>query len=211
MNRFILRNKDKVRKVAQKRPGLRIQSKDPDEEIRIKCIISIGLDLMDILKLSNKTMSSIIFNSYLTCILLASTQLYVLFYSLYSSIYWLASGNFLLALLSFLRLYNISNSGEVLRSCVIKARFELEKYKSENVQRNQPKTKFLIKLLDRASDSPIQPYSFFNLGHTNLAKTVATVAGYLTLLLRFKVGPSTMQTSATITHQNWNGTLHHII
>ena len=160
-------------------------------------VIDIGLDLTIIVRKTNKMLQGMIFNTYLTCLLLLPAQLYLALYFLCSATSetdalkkfpgYIAAWTFtILSLLSAYRMYTITLEGQNLSNRMQKSRWKLDKFKSENIWYRHDKLEFLMKELLLLSPSPITPYSSFSLSYGTFIKCCGTIVGYLVILIKMK-------------------------
>ena len=157
-------------------------------------VVNTGVSLTSVINKTNKAFGGMIFNTYCTCLILSTISLYgassvfLPNMAMSKQLIWpFTVAQLMLALMSFLRVYYITNAAQKMIKVIKKARMSLE-YFIECVDTNR-----LMKLgplrhqLKILSDSPITPMSTFSLCNSTLLSTSATVLTYLIILIQFKL------------------------
>ena len=169
--------------------GHNVMSKD-----EITRLVNSGLSLANTVAKANKTFGGMIFNTYCTCLLLATISLYgassvfLPKMTLSKQLIWpFTAAQVILATMSFLRVYYITNTAQKMIKTIKQARLRLEylkEYKDLNEIKHVGPLRHQLKIL---SDSPITPMSTFSLCNSTLLSTSATVLTYLIILIQFKL------------------------
>ena len=157
-------------------------------------LINSGLSLTNIVTKTNETFGGMIFSTYCTCLLLSTISLYgassvfLPEMTMSRQLIWpFTTAQLILAMMSFLRVYYITNAAQNLKRTIKEARISLE-YFIENQDMAQIRHIGLLRhQLRMLSDSPITPMSTFSLCNSTLLSTSATVLTYLIILIQFKL------------------------
>ena len=165
-----------------------------EDKEAIDRIVDTGVSMTSAIAIANKTFGGMIFNTYCTCLLLGTISLYgasSLFLpniAISKQLIWpFTVAQVLLAIMSFLRVYYITNTAQKMIKIIKKARISLEyfiEYVNTTQIRNTGPLRHQLKVL---SDSPITPISTFSLCNGTLLSTSATVLTYLIILIQFKL------------------------
>ena len=157
-------------------------------------LVDAGTNLTNIISKFNDTFGGMIFNTYCTCLLLSTISLYGA-----SSVFLpnttlnkklilsFTSAEFILATMSFLRVYYLTDSAQKLSKAIKVARAKVEYLTGKENIIGNGNVRLLRHQLSVYSNSPINPLSTFSLSNGTLLSTSATVLTYLIILIQFKL------------------------
>ena len=164
------------------------------EKDEIAQLINSGLSLTNVVTKTNETFGGMIFNTYCTCLLLATISLYgassvfLTKMTMSKQLIWpFTTAQLILAMMSFLRVYYITNATQNLIRTIKEARISLEHFIDYQDKAQISHIRSLRHHLRTLSDSPITPMSTFSLCNGTLLSTSATVLTYLIILIQFKL------------------------
>ena len=157
-------------------------------------VVNTGVSLSSVVTKTNKAFGGMIFNTYCTCLILSTISLYgassvfLPNMAMSKQLIWpFTVAQLMLALMSFLRVYYITNAAQKLIKVIKKARMSLEYFLECVDKTGITKVGPLRHQLKILSDSPITPMSTFSLCNSTLLSTSATVMTYLIILIQFKL------------------------
>lgn len=168
------------------------EEKEEEEDSKRRKILSTGALLLKITRQIDKSFEGIILNTYINCLIQATSTLYAGFSFFFNKLegvqnYILTPFCFLLTFLSILRLLHYTKAGQYLATSMEECTETLK-----DIQMIRPKEMNFnyIKVLkqdmrDKAA-SPINPFSAFSLSNSTLIGTFATILTYLIVLIQFK-------------------------
>ena len=157
-------------------------------------LISTGLSLMKIVRKIDGSFGGIILNTYINCVFLSISTLYVsssiLFYKDQEgteAMIFSTCGCISIFLLCVLRLLYLTSSGQQLATTMKACSHALDKTKIETTkEQHSNDLKLLKKDLNHYCHCPINPQSAFSLSNSTLIGTFATIITYLVVLIQFK-------------------------
>ena len=167
-------------------------------DMDIERLISMGLVLVRLTRKVDKTFGGMIFNTYISCILMSTATLYTglnvfLSDSISMSRYFGTCTALSIVLLSLIRLFYLTNIGQSLETSMKKSLRLLNRVNMENDGSNvkywklmSQNMELLKNELNCQSDPPIKPCCVFGLSNGTLVSTFATIITYLIVLIRFK-------------------------
>ena len=162
-------------------------------------IIDAGLDLGRAVKMINKTLQGILATTITTCTVSSALSLYlfVAISTLYQKgnvvtglpIFSASAGT--ICLIYLVRLYYLTNCGQLLGNVIKEARFNLQEYRLENmkyIEDNFIVSQQLIVLQERmcCGDFPIFPFAVFSLSTSTFVRTIIAVLGYVVILIKLR-------------------------
>ena len=161
-------------------------------------ILSLGFSLMEVIKEMNVSLTGIIVNTYLTCLIVATATLYssstILFERSFVLILFSAA-NFCVSLLTINRLIWITDCGYRLSLSMKNCSYHLERLKISRGSVDEDDFRLLKEELKYYSDAPITPLSAFSVSTSTLLGAFGTIITYLIVLLQFKVSEPSGETS----------------
>ena len=187
---------------------------DKEEELKEERIFSIGRCLLKVTNDIDKTLGGMILNTYINCLLLATTSLYSgssVFFNKSdgTSVYFITGVCFLITVLSLLRLMYQTNAGQSLASAMEETLETLNEVQMSTLDdRNYRHIKLLKENIKDKSTSPINPFSAFSLSNSTLIGIFATILTYLIVLIQFKAAEDEEKTKLLIDIRNM---LQHIM
>ena len=153
-------------------------------------ILSLGSNLIGVIKEINVSLTGIIVNTYLTCLIVATATLYssstILFERSFVLILFSAA-NFCVSLLTINRLIWITDCGYRLSLSMKNCSYHLERLKISKGSVDEDDFRLLKEELKYYSDAPITPLSAFSVSTSTLLGAFGTIVTYLIVLLQFKV------------------------
>jgi len=166
-----------------------------------KRLISIGSVLVKTVQKLDTSIGGMVLNTYASCLLLSTATLYVgssIFFNncIHYCTCFYTLGSVSIAVLSLVRLFYLTNSGQNLTISMKKSLQTLNRVDMEhdNSGCHTQKERMLISKnmellkteLKDQSDSPINPCSAFSLSSGTLLGTFANIITYLIVLIQFK-------------------------
>ena len=153
-------------------------------------ILSLGSNLLEIVKEMNVSLTGILVNTYITCLIVATGTLYssstILFQkSLFLILF--SAANFCISLLTINRLIWMTGCGHSLSLSMKKCIHQLERLKISKGSVDDDDFQLLKEELKHYSDAPITPLSAFSVSTSTLLGAFGTIITYLIVLLQFKV------------------------
>ena len=138
----------------------------------------------------NVSLTGIIVNTYLTCLIVATATLYssstILFERSFVLILFSAA-NFCVSLLTINRLIWITDCGYRLSLSMRNCSYYLDRLKISKGSVDEDDFRLLKEELKYYSDAPITPLSAFSVSTSTLLGAFGTIVTYLIVLLQFKV------------------------
>lgn len=172
--------------------SIMVNENNIEDQFKVDKIFSIGKRLLKVTNNIDKTMGGIILNTYINCLLVATTTLYA-----GSSVFFNKSNGmegcflsiccFSMTALSLLRLIYHTNAGQYLASSMEKSLESLNEL--QMIISNGKQSSYVKSLKEDIRDkctSPINPVSAFSLSNSTLIGTFATILTYLIVLIQFK-------------------------
>ena len=163
-------------------------------------LVSIGKGLLDVTKIIDRALQGMILNTYICCLLTATTTLYAassVFFNRNTGMasYFISFCSFLMTALSSLRLISHTNAGQHLASAMEVCGGKLDEILMIRCKDEQSrKIKILTQNVKDRSTSPIHPFSAFSLSNNTLVGTFATILTYLIVLVQFKAAEDEVNT-----------------
>ena len=153
-------------------------------------ILSLGSNLIGVIKEINVSLTGIIVNTYLICLIMATGTLYssstILFQRSFSLILFSAS-NFCISLLTINRLIWLTAFGHQLSLSMKNCAHHLQRLKITLRDVDEQEFQLLKEELKYYSEAPITPFSAFSVSTSTLLSAFGTIITYLIVLLQFKV------------------------
>ena len=153
-------------------------------------ILSLGSNLIGVIKEINVSLTGIIVNTYLICLIMATGTLYssstILFQRSFSLILFSAS-NFCISLLTINRLIWLTAFGHQLSLSMKNCAYHLQRLKITLRDVDEQEFQLLKEELKYYSEAPITPFSAFSVSTSTLLSAFGTIITYLIVLLQFKV------------------------
>ena len=143
-----------------------------------------------------------ILNTYISCLLVATSTLYVgssVFFNKHEGIavYLIALSCFLLTVLSMIRLIYHTTAGQNLSSIMEESSSALNEIQmTRDKDKKSNRFKILTQNVKDKSLSPINPFSAFSLSNSTLIGTFATILTYLIVLIQFKAAEDEEKTKS---------------
>ena len=149
--------------------GLDIEH-EGEETIDEEQIISIGSSLIKVVRKLDSSLSGMVSNTYINCLLVSTSTLYVsssVFYNKYQgmAMYFYCGGKFGMAILSVMRLLFLTNAGQRLGNSMKASKRTLDKIKMKNNDRPSHDMNQLKQDLKHISPSPITLFSALSLSN----------------------------------------------
>ena len=164
----------------------------------------IGTILIKIVRKLNVSLSCLIFNTYFTCLLLATSALYttssILFNNESNAVYAYSAANFLFSLLYCGRLLWLTNSGHNFVEAMKRCTHQLDRIKFTDTTINADDVQLLKQDFRYYCEAPIVPFSAFTLSNSTLVGTCATIITYLIVLVQFKGSENGTTFAITTSH-----------
>ena len=153
-------------------------------------ILSLGSNLIGGIKEINVSLTGIIVNTYLICLIMATGTLYssstILFQRSFSLILFSAS-NFCISLLTINRLIWLTAFGHQLSLSMKNCSYHLQRLKIAERDVDEEGFQLLKEELKYYGEAPITPLSAFSVSTSTLLSAFGTIITYLIVLLQFKV------------------------
>ena len=153
-------------------------------------ILSIGFNLIEVIKEMNISLTGIIVNTYLICLIVATGTLYssstILFQRSFALILFSASC-FCISLLTINRLIWLTYFGHQLSSSMKNCSYQLQRLKITTRDVDEQEFQLLKEELKYYCEAPITPLSAFSVSTSTLLGALGTIITYLIVLLQFKV------------------------
>ena len=153
-------------------------------------ILSLGSSLMEVIKEMNVSLTGIIVNTYLTCLIVATATLYssstILFERSFVLILFSAA-NFCVSLLTINRLIWITDCGYRLTLSMKKCTYHIERFKVSETCVDKDDFQLLKEEMRYYMEAPLTPLSAFSVSTSTLLGAFGTIVTYLIVLLQFKV------------------------
>ena len=153
-------------------------------------ILSLGSNLIEIIKEMNVSLTGIIVNTYLICLIVATGTLYssstILFQRSFALILFSASC-FCISLLTINRLIWLTYFGHQLSSSMKNCSYQLQRLKITTRDVDEQEFQLLKEELKYYCEAPITPLSAFSVSTSTLLGALGTIITYLIVLLQFKV------------------------
>ena len=161
-------------------------------------ILSLGSNLLEIVKEMNVSLTGILVNTYITCLIVATGTLYssstILFQkSLFLILF--SAANFCISLLTINRLIWMTGCGHSLSLSMKKCIHHLERFKVSKGGVDYDDFQLLKEELRYYMEAPITPLSAFSVSTSTLLGAFGTIVTYLIVLLQFKVSEPSGETS----------------
>ena len=154
-------------------------------------VLSLGSSLMEVIKEMNISLTGIIVNTYLTCLIVATATLYsastILFVRSFVLILFSAA-NFCVSLLTINRLIWITDCGYRLSLSMKTCTYHLERFKVSETGVDKDDFQLLKEEMRYYMEAPITPFSAFSVSTSTLLGAFGTIVTYLIVLLQFKAG-----------------------
>ena len=153
-------------------------------------ILSLGSNLIEIIKEMNVSLTGIIVNTYLICLIVATGTLYssstILFLRTFVLLLFSASC-FCISLLTINRLIWLTYYGHQLSLSMKNCSHELQRLKITKLDVDEQEFQLLKEEMKYYSEAPITPLSAFSVSTSTLLGALGTIITYLIVLLQFKV------------------------
>ena len=153
-------------------------------------MLSLGSNLLEILKEMNVSLTGILVNTYITCLIVATGTLYssstILFERSFVLVLFSAA-NFCISLLTINRLIWMTGCGHSLSLSIKKCIHQLERFKVSKGGIDDDDFQLLKEELKYYGEAPITPFSAFSVSTNTLLGAFGTIVTYLIVLLQFKV------------------------
>ena len=153
-------------------------------------ILSIGFNLIDVIKEMNVWLTGIIVNTYLICLIVATGTLYssstILFQRSFALILFSAS-NFCISLLTINRLIWLTAFGHQLSLSIKNCSYHLQRLKITERDVDEEGFQLLKEELKYYGEAPLTPLSAFSVSTSTLLSAFGTIITYLIVLVQFKV------------------------
>ena len=153
-------------------------------------ILSLGSNLIGGIKEINVSLTGIIVNTYLICLIMATGTLYssstILFQRSFSLILFSAS-SFCISLLTINRLIWLTPFGHQLSLSMKNCSYHLQRLKIAERDVDEEGFQLLKEELKYYGEAPITPLSAFSVSTSTLLSAFGTIITYLIVLLQFKV------------------------
>ena len=152
--------------------------------------MSIGFNLIDVIKEMNVWLTGIIVNTYLICLIVATGTLYssstILFQRSFALILFSAS-NFCISLLTINRLIWLTAFGHQLSLSIKNCSYHLQRLKITERDVDEEGFQLLKEELKYYGEAPLTPLSAFSVSTSTLLSAFGTIITYLIVLVQFKV------------------------
>ena len=153
-------------------------------------ILSLGSSIMEVVKEMNVSLTGIIVNTYLTCLIVATATLYssstILFQRSFVLVLFSAA-NFCISLLTINRLIWITDCGYRLTLSMKKCTYHIERFKVSETCVDKDDFQLLKEEMRYYMEAPLTPLSAFSVSTSTLLGAFGTIVTYLIVLLQFKV------------------------
>lgn len=156
-----------------------------------KDIIEIGFNLIKVVKIMDKAFAPMIANTYFTCMLVATGELYlassVFFYKGKFEVSLLSAAGLSIAWLAIFRASQITKHGHFLTKLMKKCSYHLDRFSfKESNDLNSGVVELLREEFKSNCDTPIAPYSAFTLSFSSLLGFFGSIVTYIIVLLQFR-------------------------
>ena len=162
------------------------------EDSKCKPMLSTGISLFKTTRLIEKAFGGIILNTYINCLLQATSSLYAGSSFFFNNshgiqVYTMSGVCLLLTFISILRLLHYTKAGQYLATCMDECVETLTEIQMNDYNDAKcPYLKIMKQDLKDKATSPISPFSAFSLSNSTLIGTFATILTYLIVLIQFK-------------------------
>ena len=153
-------------------------------------ILSLGSNLLEIVKEMNVSLTGILVNTYITCLIVATGTLYSSSTILFEKSLFLilfSAASFCISLLTINRLIWMTGCGHSLSLSMKTCIHRLERFKVSKGGVDDDDFQLLKEELRYYMDAPITPLSAFSVSTSTLLGAFGTIVTYLIVLLQFKV------------------------
>ena len=161
------------------------------DEIQEKMIISVGFNLIKVVKRMDKAFASMIVTTYCICMLVATGALYlsssVLFSKGECEVTLLSAAGLSITWLAIFRVYQMTKYGCSLAKKMKKCSYQLDRFQfSDPTNLENGSVQLLREEFQNNHEAPIAPYSAFTLSSSSLLALFGTIVTYIIVLLQFK-------------------------
>ena len=155
-----------------------------------KEILSIGFNLIKVIKKLDVVLAPMITNTYFICFLSATGFFYlssgVLFLGLQCEVVLLSIAGISIAWLAIFRVYEETKYGHMLAKGMEKVVYHLDRFRLMDENINSKEMELLKEEFRYHCEAPIAPYSAFTLSTSSLLGQFGTIITYLIVLLQFR-------------------------
>ena len=160
-------------------------------ELQEKMIISVGFNLIKVVKRMDKAFASMIVTTYCICMLVATGALYlsssVLFSKGECEVTLLSAAGLSITWLAIFRVYQMTKYGCMLAKKMKKCSYYLDRFQFNDPNNsNSGLVQLLREEFQDNHEAPIAPYSAFTLSSSSLLALFGTIVTYIIVLLQFK-------------------------
>ena len=154
-------------------------------------ILSLGSNLLEVVKEMNISLPGMIVNTYFSCLVVATATLYnsstILFDRNHDILYLLSIANLCISTLTISRLVWLTDVGHKLSLSMKNCTYHLERFKITKGGVDEDDFQLLKEELKYYGEAPITPFSAFSVSTNTLLGAFGTIVTYLIVLLQFKV------------------------
>ena len=156
-----------------------------------KAIVSIGFQLIKVVKKIDSTFEGMLMNTYFVCVLSTTANLYssttILFNREHAELWVLSAAYLSISCLTISRLFWVTDYSHSLTGAMKKCAYYLDRFVAINVKSDKEGIQLLKQDLRYYSESPINPFSAFTVSTSTFVGVFGTIITYLIVLLQFKV------------------------
>ena len=162
-----------------------------NNELQEKIIISVGFNLIKVVKRMDKAFASMIVTTYFICMLVATGALYLSSSVLFSrgecEVTLLSAAGLSITWLAIFRVYQMTKYGCSLAKKMKKCSYQLDRFQfSDPNNLENGSVQLLREEFQNNHEAPIAPYSAFTLSSSSLLSLFGTIVTYIIVLLQFK-------------------------
>ena len=160
-------------------------------ELQEKIIISVGFNLIKVVKRMDKAFASMIVTTYCICMLVATGALYLSSSVLFSrgecEVTLLSAAGLSITWLAIFRVYQMTKYGYMLAKKMKRCSYHLDRFQFNDPNNsNSGLVQLLREEFQDNHEAPIAPYSAFTLSSSSLLALFGTIVTYIIVLLQFK-------------------------
>ena len=165
-----------------------VNSNDTEQE---KMLITVGFNLIKLMKRIDKACAPIIINTYFICMLVATCELYLGSTAFFNrgkyEVTLLSIAGLSVAWLAIFRVHQMTKCGHGLTELMKKCSFHLDRTDFKDPDNlNSGVVQLLREDFRNNCDALIAPYSAFTLSYSSLLGFFGTIVTYIIVLLQFK-------------------------
>ena len=168
-----------------------LMEENSNDTVQEKIVITVGFNLIKLIKRIDKACAPMIINTYFICMLVATCEFYLgssaLFYRDKYEVTLLSIAGLSTAWLAIFRVHQMTKQGHGLTVLMKKCSFHLDRIDFKDPDNlNSGVVQLLREDFRNNSDALIAPYSAFTLSYSSLLGFFGTIVTYIIVLLQFK-------------------------